>query len=140
MSAPKTPLLAVDIILERDGKIVLIERKNPPHGWALPGGFVDVGEAPPHAAAREAKEEISVDVEIVSLLGAYGAPDRDPRGHTVSLVYVARASESATPHAGDDAGNVAWYGLDALPKLAFDHAQVIADYTRFRKSGERPTP
>jgi 8-oxo-dGTP diphosphatase len=140
MPAPKTPLLAVDIILELDGKIVLIERKNPPHGWALPGGFVDIGEAPPHAAVREAKEEIDVDVEIVALLGAYGAPDRDPRGHTVSLVYVARAPKDATPKAGDDAGKVACYAPSALPRLAFDHAQVLADYLRFRNTGERPTP
>jgi 8-oxo-dGTP diphosphatase len=138
--APKTPLLAVDIILEVEGRVVLIERKNPPHGWALPGGFVDVGEAPERAAVREAKEEIDVDVTLSMLLYAYGAPDRDPRGHTVSLVYVAAAPAGVVPRAGDDAGEVATYALDGLPPLAFDHARVLGDYVRYKQTGERPKP
>ncbi len=143
MPAPKTPLLAVDVVLELDGEVVLIERKHPPHGWALPGGFVDVGEDPPRAAVREAKEEISLDVELTALLSAYGAPGRDPRGHAVSLVYVARPmsrAAGAVPRAADDARDVATFALDALPALAFDHARVLADYARFRATGERPAP
>src|SRR5271170_354342 len=121
MPAPKTPLLAVDIILELDGKIVLIERKNPPHGWALPGGFVDVGESLAHAAVREAREETSLEVTLGEQFFAYSDPTRDPRGATVSVAFLGRAT--GTPRAADDAKNVAVYALDKLPQLAFDHAQ-----------------
>lgn len=105
VSRPVTPLLTVDIIIElRDrpgAPIVLIERKNPPHGWALPGGFVDVGERLENAARREALEETSLEVELQTLLGCYSDPARDPRGHTVSAVYVATAT--GEPQARDDA-------------------------------------
>jgi 8-oxo-dGTP diphosphatase len=138
MPAPKTPTLAVDIILELDGKLLLVERKHEPLGWALPGGFVDVGEAPAHAAVREAKEETSLDVEVQALLHTYGRPDRDPRGHTVSLVYVARTVGDAKPKAADDAKNVQTFALDALPPLAFDHATIIADYLIWKKDGAHP--
>ena len=140
MPAPKTPLLAVDIIVELDGQLLLIERKHAPHGWALPGGFVDIGESPAHAAIREAKEETSLDVELVAQLHAYGAPDRDPRGHTVSIVYIARALPGSVARAADDAKNLRTFPLSALPELAFDHATILADYRHYRATGERPGP
>ncbi|HXU69839.1 MAG TPA: NUDIX hydrolase [Polyangia bacterium] len=133
---PTTPLLTVDIIIETQGGIVLIERKNPPHGWALPGGFVDVGESLAHAAMREAKEETSLDVRLGEQFFAYSDPKRDPRGPTVSVVFLGRAE--GTPRAEDDAKNVAVYALDRLPTLAFDHAQILEDYRRYRMDGTRP--
>lgn len=138
MPKPITPLLAADAIIELidyPGRpIVLIERKNPPYGWAIPGGFVDVGEIIEHAAAREALEEVSLDVRLTALLGIYSDPSRDDRGHTVTAVYVAEAA--GTPVAADDAKNCQFFSLDALPEpLAFDHAQVLADYKKFRETG-----
>jgi 8-oxo-dGTP diphosphatase len=133
---PTTPLLTVDIIIEVEGGIVLIERKNPPPGWALPGGFVDVGESLAHAAVREAREETSLEVTLTDQLFAYSDPKRDPRGATCSVVFVARAS--GTPRAADDAKNVAVYALDKLPPLAFDHDQILDDYRRYKKDGVRP--
>jgi 8-oxo-dGTP diphosphatase len=143
MPAPVTPLLAADAIIEladRPGRpIVLIERKNPPHGWAIPGGFVDVGEPVEAAAVREAAEETGLEVRLQQLLGVYSDPTRDPRGHTVSIVYVATAE--GEPKAMDDARAVAAFALDALPEsLAFDHAQVLADYRRYRETGKTPAP
>lgn len=143
MPMPETPHLAVDIIIElsdRPGRpILLIERRNPPHGWALPGGFVDVGESLEQAAVREAAEEISLDVTLNALLGCYSNPARDPRGHTVSVVYVAEAQ--GVPHAADDATNVQVVSLDHLPaRLAFDHARILADYFIFRREGCLPRP
>lgn len=137
---PKTPLLAVDIIITlRDlpqRPLVLIERRYPPQGWALPGGFVDVGETLEAAAVREAREETALAVELRALLGCYSDPRRDPRGHTVSAVYVAEAS--GEPRAQDDARHVALFSLDALPEaLAFDHAQILQDFRRFLETGER---
>jgi 8-oxo-dGTP diphosphatase len=138
MSRPTTPLIAADAIIElsdRPGQpIVLIERKHPPFGWAIPGGFVDVGESVESAAIREAKEETSLAVELVTLLGLYSHPLRDPRGHTVTAVYVARAR--GEPCAADDAKHLDVFQLDQLPApLAFDHAQVLADYVRYRAQG-----
>jgi ADP-ribose pyrophosphatase YjhB (NUDIX family) len=133
---PVTPLLTVDIIIEVAGGIVLIERKNPPPGWALPGGFVDVGESVAHAAVREAREETSLEVTLVEQFFAYSDPKRDPRGATVSVVFLARAT--GTPRAEDDAKNIGVYALDALPKLAFDHSQILDDYRRYKKDGTRP--
>ncbi len=127
MPRPVTPLLTVDVVIELDGGgIVLIERRNPPPGWAFPGGFVDVGETVERAAVREAKEETGLDVELVELLGVYSDPSRDSRFHTVSIVYVGRAS--GTPHAADDAKNVGVFPPHAPPALAFDHARILADY------------
>jgi 8-oxo-dGTP diphosphatase len=127
---PVTPALAVDLVIElvdRPGRpIVLIERRNPPHGHALPGGFVDVGETVEDAARREALEETGLEVELDRLLGVYSDPKRDPRGHTVSIVFVAEAH--GDPRAGDDAARVLVTGLDRLPRLAFDHARILADY------------
>jgi 8-oxo-dGTP diphosphatase len=138
---PITPLLAADAIIElidRPGRpIVLIERKNPPPGYAIPGGFVDVGETVEAAAVREAAEETGLEVRLTALLGIYSDPSRDPRGHTVTAVYVAEAT--GEPRAMDDARALGIFPLDALPSpLAFDHARVLADYRRFRATGERP--
>ncbi len=151
MARPHTPLLAVDIIIELPDQagsgsgaesggipIVLIERRNPPHGWALPGGFVDVGEPLEVAAVREAREETCLEVQLRCLLGCYSDPARDPRGHTVSAVYIARASGS--PRAADDARHLELYLPAAPPSpLAFDHALILADYRRFLATGE-PAP
>ena len=143
MPAPKTPVVAVDVIIElldRPGRpIVLIERKHEPLGWALPGGFIDIGESAEAAAVREAAEETNLEVTLQSLLGVYSDPNRDPRGHSVSAVYIGTAA--GAPVAMDDAAAVRVFDLDKLPsQLAFDHFEVLEDYRRFRKSGERPAP
>ncbi|ADE13743.1 NUDIX hydrolase [Nitrosococcus halophilus Nc 4] len=139
MPKPTTPLLAVDIIItlkdQPNQPIVLIKRRHPPLGWALPGGFVNVGEMLEQAATREAREETGLSVRLETLLGCYSNPTRDPRGHTVSAVYT--ASASGMPKAADDAAEAALFSLDKLPKnLAFDHRQILADYTRYRSIGE----
>ena len=139
MTKPITPLLAADALIELidiPGRpIVLIERKNPPYGWAIPGGFVDIGETVETTAVREAREEVSLQVSLRALLGIYSGPTRDPRGHTVTAVYIAEAS--GTPVAADDAKHVGIFTLDQLPApLAFDHAMVLQDYRRYRESGE----
>jgi len=138
VSRPVTPLLTVDIIIEmrdRPGRpIVLIERKYPPPGWALPGGFVDVGERLEDAARREAREETSLQVELLTLLGCYSDPARDARGHTVSAVYIATAS--GEPRARDDARNVDCVLPDDCPPLAFDHALIVGDYLNYLKTGK----
>ncbi len=138
MPKPITPLIAADAIIELvdrpERPIVLIQRLNPPHGWAIPGGFVDVGERVEEAAVREAREETGLAVRLRALLGVYSDPARDPRGHTVTLVYVAEAS--GIPQALDDASAMGVFTLDALPApLAFDHATVLADYRFYRANG-----
>jgi ADP-ribose pyrophosphatase YjhB (NUDIX family) len=139
MPRPQCPPVAADIITEIGDKIVLIERKNFPLGWAIPGGFVDFGETVEDAAVREAREEISLDVEIRALLGVYSRPDRDPRGQTITIVYVARAS--GEPRAADDAKTVGLFDPRKPPSpLAFDHAEILADYVRFLETGELPAP
>ena len=134
MPRPVTPPVAADVIIEladRPGRpIVLIERRNPPHGFALPGGFVDLGETVEDAARREAREETGLDVELAGLLGVYSDPGRDPRGHTVSVVFVAQAR--GEPVAGDDAARIAVVDPASPPPLAFDHARIIADYLHAR--------
>jgi 8-oxo-dGTP diphosphatase len=121
------PLPTVDIIIEIDGGIVLIERKNVPLGWALPGGFVDYGESLEAAAIREAREETSLDISNLRLLGCYSDPARDSRMHTISAVYIAQGH--GIPCAADDARNLTICTLDSLPEqLCFDHAQILADY------------
>jgi 8-oxo-dGTP diphosphatase len=135
---PQTPQLTADIIIEmadRPGRpIVLIERRNPPPGWAIPGGFVDVGETVTRAAVREAKEETGLDVTLDVLLGCYSDPERDPRGHTASLVYIAHAS--GDPVADDDAANLALFDPARIDvTLAFDHARILSDYLNYRDSG-----
>lgn len=139
MPRPVTPALAVDVVIElldRPGRpIVLIERRHEPLGWALPGGFVDMGETLEHAAVREAREETSLKIELGPLLGAYSDPARDPRGHTVSVVYVGEAR--GTPRACDDARAVQLVDPRKPPPLAFDHARILADYLRWRTRQER---
>lgn len=131
MPRPVTPLLAADIIIELIDKpgrpIVLIERMNEPFGWAIPGGFVDVGETVEDAARREMQEEVGLEVTITGLLGVYSRPDRDPRGHTVTVIYTGEST--GDPVAADDAADVGIFTRQNLPKpLAFDHAEVLADY------------
>jgi 8-oxo-dGTP diphosphatase len=137
MTRPVTPAIAVDTIIEmtdRPGRpIVLIERKNPPHGWAIPGGFVDVGETLEVAAMREAKEETSLEVTLKCLLGIYSDPARDPRGHAVTPVYIAEAS--GEPCAADDAANLELVDPYHCPALAFDHDVIISDYIAYRERG-----
>ncbi len=134
MPRPVTPLLTVDAVIEladRPGRpIVLIERRSPPHGCALPGGFVDVGETVEAAAVREAREETGLDVTLTRLLGVYSDPARDPRGHTVSVVYVCEAR--GEPRAGDDAAKVIVTEAADPPPLAFDHARILAEYLATR--------
>jgi ADP-ribose pyrophosphatase YjhB (NUDIX family) len=123
----RNPLPTVDIIIETEKGIVLIKRRNPPYGWALPGGFVDYGESLETAAVREAKEETSLDVTLVAALGAYSDPRRDPRHHTISYVYIARAW--GAPRASDDAVEIGIFDRASLPEdLAFDHAKILQDY------------
>jgi len=139
MPRPETPSLAADAIIELVDQpsrpIVLIERAFPPYGWAIPGGFVDIGETVEHAATREAREEVGLEIRLTALLGLYSDPARDPRGHTVTAVYVAEAR--GLPVAADDARNCRTFSLDELPELlAFDHAQVLEDYRHFRSTGK----
>lgn len=137
MTKPVTPLIAADTIIEltdRPGRpIVLIERRNPPFGWAIPGGFVDIGESVEGAAVREALEETRLSVRLKVLLGLYSHPHRDPRGHTVTAVYVAESR--GNPEAADDANSVQIVTFDSLPEpLAFDHALVLEDYKHYLKT------
>ncbi|AHE99131.1 NUDIX domain-containing protein [Thioalkalivibrio paradoxus] len=135
---PRTPLLAVDLIIRQPahpGRVLLIERRNPPFGWALPGGFVDEGETVEQAARREAREETALEVRLECLLGLYSDPERDPRGHTVSAVYVARGEGDAC--AQDDARALQWRDPeDREFALAFDHRRILDDYLRHRATGE----
>jgi len=136
----RNPLLTVDIIIEiRDGGIVLIERKNPPQGWALPGGFVDYGESLESAAVREAKEETCLDVQLIEQFHAYSDPRRDPRHHTVSIVFIATAN--GTPRGGDDAKVARVFGENETPSpVVFDHARILREYCHYKKTGQRPKP
>ncbi len=137
MTKYKNPIPTVDIIIEvqrADGKegIVLIKRKNPPHGWALPGGFVDYGESLEEAAVREAKEETSLDVQLEKQLHTYSDPDRDPRQHTISTVFV--ASARGKPKAEDDAQEIGIFTQEEINfSLAFDHNRILTDYFEWKK-------
>ncbi len=124
---PKTPILAVDALIIYEGKLVLIKRKNPPYKdqFALPGGSVEMGETVENATIREAKEETDLDIDIIKLLGVYSDPKRDPRGHTVSLCFIARGKGNL--RAGSDAEDIALFNLNQLPELAFDHNKIIED-------------
>lgn len=129
----RNPVPTVDIIIEiEDEGIVLIERKNPPHGWAIPGGFVDYGESLEVAAVREAKEETCLDIELICQLHTYSDPSRDPRQHTISTVYVGRGRGEA--RAEDDAADIGIFREDSLPdNIVFDHRQILEDYFRWKK-------
>jgi ADP-ribose pyrophosphatase YjhB (NUDIX family) len=124
----RNPFPAVDIIIETDsGGIVLIKRKNPPFGWAIPGGFVDYGESLESAAIREAEEETSMKVELLFQLGAYSDPTRDPRFHTISVVFVAKGE--GKPTACDDAKEAGIFFEPSLPEpIVFDHKKILEDY------------
>jgi 8-oxo-dGTP diphosphatase len=135
----RNPTPTVDVVLESGTGIVLIERKNEPLGWALPGGFVDYGEAPEDAALREVKEETGLTATLSALLGVYGAPDRDPRQHNLSVVYIGQAE--GAPEGSDDASQAKVFPLSALPSpLCFDHALILEDYRRYKETGAHPPP
>ena len=123
----QNPLPTVDIIIELDGGIILIERRNEPLGWALPGGFVDYGESLESAAVREAREETSLKISNLRLFGCYSDPARDKRMHTISTVFI--ATGRGIPRAADDALNLDIFRLNSLPEqLCFDHARILSDY------------
>ena len=133
------PRLTVDVIIEIEpGTVVLIRRGNPPPGWAIPGGFMEVGEDAESAARREIREETGLELESLSQFHVYSAPGRDPRGHTVSIVFTGRAS--GTPVGADDAAAARIFRRDDLPDLiAFDHRAILADYFagRHRRRAEQ---
>ncbi|BHH84560.1 NUDIX domain-containing protein [Desulforhopalus sp. 52FAK] len=127
----RNPIPTVDIIIEIEDKIVLIERKNPPHGWALPGGFVDYGESYETAAVREAEEETTIKVTNLQQFKTYSNPDRDPRQHTASTVFIATGTNN--PIAADDALKAELFSEDNLPELVFDHQEILKDYYMSKK-------
>jgi 8-oxo-dGTP diphosphatase len=137
---PRSPLPTVDVIAELPGGgIVLVRRKHPPPGWALPGGFVEAGESAAVAARREFQEETGLQVELLELFHVYSDPARDPRGPTLGVVFTGRAS--GTPVGADDAAEARVFPLGSLPTpLAFDHGLILADYRRYRTEGRRPPP
>ncbi|MEO0758324.1 MAG: NUDIX hydrolase [Cyanobacteria bacterium J06648_16] len=137
----RNPAPTVDLIIEMSDRphrpILLIERLNPPLGWALPGGFVDYGESVETAAVREAEEETSLRVTLVEQFYVYSDPARDARKHTISIVFIATAT--GTPQAGDDAKHLDVFDLWQLPQaLCFDHDQILRDYRLYRDYGLRP--
>lgn len=134
----RNPLPTVDIIIEVKGGIVLIERKNPPYGWAIPGGFVDYGESVEDCAVREAREETGLNIRLNDLLYVYSRPDRDPRHHTLTTVFIATAD--GLPVAADDAKAASVFSAQTLPaSLAFDHADILSDYFQCRDGVDRRT-
>ncbi len=141
--AYRNPTPTVDIIIELIDQphypIILIERQNPPLGWAIPGGFVDYGESVERAAIREAMEEISLEVRLIEQFYVYSDPNRDARQHTISIVFIATAE--GTPRASDDAKAVGIFHLWEIPSdLCFDHGRILRDYRHYRHYGIRPQP
>lgn len=136
---PVTPLLTVDAIIEMpDQRIVLVRRKHPPSGWAIPGGFVDPGESLYEAVRREAFEETSLDIRVLGLFHVYSKPWRDPRGDTVSVVY--HCSAKGTPIGGDDAAAAEAFSPDSVPRdLAFDHGKIIGQFLEWKGTGRKPS-
>jgi 8-oxo-dGTP diphosphatase len=132
----RNPLPTVDIIIECNGGVVLIERKNEPRGWALPGGFVDYGESLEHAAVREAQEETGLVVTLLEQLHTYSDPSRDPRHHSMSTVFIATAD--GQPKGADDARQAAVFSPENLPEtIVFDHRTILDDYYQYRKGATR---
>jgi ADP-ribose pyrophosphatase YjhB (NUDIX family) len=130
----KNPFPTVDLIIEnKKGEILLIERKNIPYGWALPGGFVDYGESLEHAAQREGKEETNLDIELISPFRAYSDPKRDKRTHTITFVFIAKGR--GEPKGMDDAKQAKWFSVSEIKELniAFDHKKIILDYLEYKK-------
>jgi 8-oxo-dGTP diphosphatase len=134
---PETPLLATDCVaVDARGRVLLIRRGNPPFKglWALPGGFVDIGETVEAACRRELEEETGIAAGKLELVGVYSDPRRDPRGHTCSVVFLARIAR-ATPRAGDDAAAAEWVEDWSKAEIAFDHAAILADAARMLRRG-----
>ncbi|MGV1013492.1 MAG: NUDIX domain-containing protein [Methyloceanibacter sp.] len=130
MGMPKTPALATDcVIYDRAGRVLLIRRKHEPFkgAYALPGGFVEIGETTEAACRREVQEEVGIELGALRLVGVYSDPGRDPRGHTVSVVYLAALTGEVNPRAGSDAASAEWIEDWRKLALAFDHAQILAD-------------
>ncbi len=140
MPERRGPSPTVDVVITLPGdRVVLVERKYPPPGWALPGGFVDEGETLEAAALREAREETGLEVELTDLLYVYSDPRRDPRRHTVSAVFLGRAS--GDPAGADDAADARAFAWGTLPaRLAFDHGEILRDARRFLLTGVRRRP
>ncbi|MGA8893511.1 MAG: NUDIX hydrolase [Anaeromyxobacteraceae bacterium] len=137
MSDFRNPAPTVDAVILLPGdRVVLVRRRNPPHGWAIPGGFVDEGERLDVAAAREAEEETGLPVTLLEQFHAYSDPSRDPRRHTISTVYLATAD--GDPRGGDDAAEARAFAWDALPSpIVFDHREILADVRRYLLTGAR---
>ena len=138
----RNPAPTVDLVIEMIDRphrpIILVERLNPPHGWALPGGFVDYGEAVEAAAVREAHEETNLNVKLIEQFQVYSDPKRDARKHTLSIVFI--ASATGEPTAQDDAKSLKIVNPWEVPSnLCFDHDQILQDYWRYRHYGHRPT-
>jgi 8-oxo-dGTP diphosphatase len=134
---PRNPVPTVDAIIEVAGGIVLIKRRFPPPGWALPGGFVEYGETVEAAAVREAEEETRLKVTLTDLFGVYSDPRRDPRGHTIAVVFIATAI--GTPVGGDDAAEARVFTPASLPTpVAFDHSLILEDYFAYKRTGQLP--
>ena len=135
----RNPTPTTDVVIVVDTPegvgVVLIERRNPPHGWALPGGFIDYGETSEQAAVREMREETGLAVRLTGLLGVYSDPDRDPRQHTLSVVYTGVAEDPSQLAAGDDAARAEVFPLTRLPELVFDHGKILADFAARLKAG-----
>ena len=141
----KNPKPTVDLIIykKEDQQIcvVLIKRRNAPVGWALPGGFVDEGEAVEDAARREGMEETGMEVELEELLYVYSHPSRDPRQHNISIIFTATVTEDQSPVGMDDAAEAQWFNIESLPSpIVFDHQQVLIDFMTLLSTGKRPNP
>jgi ADP-ribose pyrophosphatase YjhB (NUDIX family) len=133
----RNPFPTADIIIEHNGGIVLILRRNEPRQWAIPGGFCDYGESLEEAAVREAREETGLEVELIEQFHTYSDPRRDPRQHNITTVYIARAI-GGTLQAQDDAQDIGIFSEDDLPpQLAFDHDEILKDYFLYKKTGSR---